>query len=139
MKQIDFLEGLAQAANGAMLTFGKSYSVMSDDLHSTQHKRRQEPLPAGHFSLGQSFPNPHYGLTTVPVTLSVRSNLSIELYSLAGIKMKSIFRPDLRPGDHTILIDFAALGLPSGDYIYQLQATNSYGVFRHSKMMKAAE
>ena len=93
----------------------------------------------GHFKLGQSFPNPHYGAVTIPFTLNTASDVQIDIYDLQARKVASIPQGSLATGEYKVPVDFGALGIASGSYLYQIQAANSQGVFRQAKMMTATQ
>ncbi|GAB3290219.1 hypothetical protein GCM10027511_02480 [Hymenobacter humi] len=108
---------------------------------------RQAPAPVprvldretgGQFVLGQNYPNPYVGETTVPFTLTNTSDVRLDLFDLAGRKVAGIVRKNQGAGEHTIKLNLGGLGLPPGDYLYQLQVSNSRGVYRQSKLMTAA-
>lgn len=98
-----------------------------------------EPETGGQFSLGQNFPNPHTGVTTIPFTLTNPSDVQIDLWDLAGKKVATVRKTDLSAGDNSIVLNLQELGLPVTHYAYQLQVENSNGVFRQAKMMTAAQ
>ncbi len=98
-----------------------------------------EPETGGQFKLGQNFPNPYAGSTTVPFTLTNPSDVRIDLFDLSGKKMAEVIRDGMGTGEQTILLDMAALGLAGGNYVYQLQVENNNGVFRQCKMMTAVK
>lgn len=91
----------------------------------------------GHFKMGQNYPNPHTGFTTIPVTVATESEVQIDLFDLSARKVAVIKKGKLTPGDYKMDVDCTALGIPAGNYIYQLQVSNSDGVFRQCKMMTA--
>lgn len=95
-----------------------------------------EKLMAKSFSLGQNFPNPHNGITTIPFTLSENSDVKLELFDLMGKSVAKI-NESLSLGQHEMDIDLQNLGLPNGNYLYQLEVTNSLGTYVDSKMMTA--
>lgn len=97
-----------------------------------------EPETGGQFTLGQNFPNPHTGFTTIPFTLINTSNVKVDIYDLQARKVASIPAGTLGAGSHKIDVDFGALGIASGSYLYQLEVSNSKGAFRQVKMMTAA-
>ncbi len=92
----------------------------------------------GHFGLGQNFPNPHRGYTTIPFSLSTPAQVQVDMFDLSARKVATLDQGALGTGDHRVYVDFAALGLPSGSYIYQLSTTTEAGTFRQCKMMTAA-
>ena len=98
-----------------------------------------EPETGGQFKLGQNFPNPYTEETTVPFKLTNASNVQLDVFDLAGRKMAEIQRPDLGTGEQEIVINTKELGIPTGNYIYQLQVENENGVYRQCKMMTAGQ
>lgn len=97
----------------------------------------EEMQNAKQFSLRQNFPNPYADVTTIPLTLKQEADITLELWDLNGKKLSSINRKGLGVGEHDILIEPKALGLPVGSYIYQLEVRNNDGIFHDSKMMTA--
>lgn len=94
---------------------------------------------AKNFSLGQNFPNPYLGKTTIPIHLVQPADLTVDLFDLQGKKVATIQRSNLASGDHSIDISMSSLGLPTGNYVYQTTVKNSSGVFVDSKMMTAGQ
>jgi hypothetical protein len=92
----------------------------------------------GQFVLGQNFPNPYDGETTIPFALTNGGDVRLDLFDVQGRKMASIARPGMSAGEHIIHLNLSGLGLAAGEYSYQLQVTNGRGVYRQSKMMTAA-
>lgn len=93
----------------------------------------------GHFRMGQNYPNPHRGFTTIPVTLVTDSEVQVDLFDLSARRVAVIKKGKLVQGDYKIDVDCTALGIAPGNYIYQLQVSNNQGVFRQCKMMTAAQ
>lgn len=91
----------------------------------------------GHFKMGQNYPNPHSGVTTIPFTLNTASDVKIEIFDLAARKVGVIDKGNLGIGAHTAIVDLGAMGIPVGNYIYQIDVSNREGVFRQCKMMSA--
>ena len=88
---------------------------------------RHKPAPATTdvvFALGQNFPNPHLGQTTIPFALTEAADVRLGLFDLAGRKIAGIIRKGLTTGEHTIVLNLADLGLAAGNYHYQLQASS---------------
>ncbi|PSK94076.1 T9SS type A sorting domain-containing protein [Taibaiella chishuiensis] len=98
-----------------------------------------EPETGGQFKLGQNYPNPYRGTTTIPFNLVNRSDVKLELFDLAGRKVGEIRRDNMAPGDQQIVVSTADNGMATGNYIYQLQVENSNGIYRQCKMMTAAQ
>ncbi|MFM2306991.1 MAG: hypothetical protein RLZZ367_1660 [Bacteroidota bacterium] len=96
-----------------------------------------EPETGGQFKLGQNFPNPYAGKTNIPFTLISPAQVQLDLFDLQGRKVATINKGTLAQGEHTLTLDVSALGIARSNYIYQLQVSNSNGVFRQCKMMTA--
>jgi protocatechuate 3,4-dioxygenase beta subunit len=97
------------------------------------------PETGGQFVLYQNFPNPYKETTSVPFLLANTSDVQLELWDLSGKKMATIQRENLAAGDHNINLNLKDLGLPTGNYIYQLEVKNTFGAYRQCKMMTAAK
>lgn len=94
-----------------------------------------EPETGGQFSLGQNFPNPYAGDTTIPFTLHNASDVEIDIWDLQGKKVAVLPQGRLAPGQYKVPINLSSLGLAQASYAYQLVVKNENGVFRQSKMM----
>lgn len=99
----------------------------------------QELQNAKQFELGQNYPNPHSGQTTVPFTLQETSKVTLELWDMSGRKVSSLPQGTLSAGDHRVEVDLASNGLPTGTYVYQLQVENANGLYRDTKVMTASK
>jgi len=99
--------------------------------------REYEGETGGQFKMGQNFPNPYTGITTIPFTLNTASQVKVELFDINARKMAVINKGFLTAGDHTIVVDTRDLNLPTANYLYQLDVTNDNGTFRQAKMMTA--
>jgi protocatechuate 3,4-dioxygenase beta subunit len=94
---------------------------------------------AKNFALGQNFPNPYTTETGIPFQLAQTSGVILDLYDLQGKKITTISKNDLPAGEHVIQLDMKSLGLPIGNYIYQLEVKNANGIYRDCKMMTAVQ
>jgi hypothetical protein len=90
---------------------------------------------AGLLALGQNYPNPHNGETTVPFELSTAADVRLEILDLLGRKVAGVMRKGRSAGHQSINLNLVGLGLPPGDYVYQLEATTQTTVHRQSKLM----
>ncbi len=97
----------------------------------------EELRNAQQFELGQNRPNPFTDHTVVPITLAQPGDLLLDLYDLQGRKVASVQRQGLATGEHVITLDMRELGIPTANYVYQVQVSNAQGVFRASRMMTA--
>jgi len=74
------------------------------------------------FTLFQNYPNPFNPVTTISFSLPVAENVTIKLFDVLGSEVKTLIRERMEAGSHTI--QFNAEGLPSGVYIYKMEAGN---------------
>jgi hypothetical protein len=70
------------------------------------------------FALGQSYPNPTRGLTTIPFALEAAGNVTLRLYDLAGRRVATLYEGFARAGGHLVPADASALA--PGIYVYLL-------------------
>ena len=97
--------------------------------------REAEPETGGHFKLLQNQPNPFFEKTIVPFMLNTPSDVTLEIWDLAGKKRAEIVKGGLTTGNHQIEVNLSALNLPRTSYVYQLVVKNANGIFRQSKVM----
>ncbi|MBK7377890.1 MAG: T9SS type A sorting domain-containing protein [Ignavibacteriales bacterium] len=86
------------------------------------------------FTLEQNYPNPFNPKTKIKYTIpsnvkNQTSNVSLKVYDILGKKVAELVNENKPAGEYEIL--FEASELPSGIYLYQLQAGN----FIESKKM----
>ena len=100
------------------------------------HARRQpERANGGQFTLGQNYPNPHAGETTVPFALANSADIHLNISDLMGRKVAGVVRKGRSPGPQSIKLNLTGLGLPPGDYVYELQVTTKHGTYCQSRLM----
>lgn len=92
-------------------------------------------VAGGYFLLGQNYPNPHHGETTVPFTLLATADIRLDLFDQLGRKMAGVVRKSRNAGAQTIKLNLTGLGLSAGDYIYRMQVSNRFGTYEQSKQM----
>ena len=92
---------------------------------------------AEQFVLGQNYPNPYVGQTTIPVELFQPSDVSLDIFDVQGHKVARIDNPGLPTGIHHVPINIQGLNLSSANYVYQIEVRNLSGVFRECKLMSA--
>ena len=72
------------------------------------------------FELSQNYPNPFNPTTHIKFGLPKTSRVKIELYNLLGQKVDTILENFLNSGYY--VVDYDASSLPSGIYLYRLEA-----------------
>ncbi len=81
------------------------------------------------YALHQNYPNPFNPTTAISFTLQKPGLVKLELYNPLGQKVKTVLEEQMAEGTHVVQV--SAEGLPSGVYIYRLQA----GDFVQAKKM----
>lgn len=81
------------------------------------------------FSLKQNFPNPFNPTTNIKYALPKESRVSLKVYNLIGQEVKVLVNQVQPAGNY--IVDFNAANLPSGMYIYRLDA----GSFNQTRKM----
>ena len=81
------------------------------------------------FTLHQNYPNPFNPTTTITFTLTHTEHVTLRVYDVQGRTIATLVDTPKAAGSHTI--NFDASGLPSGFYLYRLQA----GSFIQTKTM----
>jgi hypothetical protein len=76
------------------------------------------------FSLEQNFPNPFNPTTTIGYSLAKESKVTISIYDLLGRRITILFNGIKSAGKYSMKFDGS--GLPSGLYIYSMQAGNFF-------------
>jgi hypothetical protein len=89
-----------------------------------------EPVPVAANWLGQNRPNPSSGTTQIDFYLAeYASKVQLDVYNLAGIKVKTVLNHAFVSGLHTVSLDLK--GLPTGIYFYRLETD----LFNETKRM----
>ena len=82
---------------------------------------KTKKIPLSH-QLLQNYPNPFNPTTNIHFVLSKRAQVKLQIFDVLGRKVAELLNEHLDAGEHNIT--FKANGLPSGVYIYRLQAGN---------------
>lgn len=99
--------------------------------------KNMDHITGGQFELGQNFPNPHNGVTSVPFTLKSSSEVSFGIYDLQGRRVAEVKAITLEAGEHKVEINLQNLGLAVGNYVYEITVKNDIGTYHQCKMMTA--
>ena len=112
------------------------YIVTANDVHGNQSAPSNEAAVSGNTGAGnlppvtaltvlQNHPNPFGGETQLEVGLPARSDLRIEIYDVAGRRVRNVLVPAREQGWGTLRIsarDNEGRLLPSGVYFYRVHA-----------------
>ncbi|MBX2893139.1 MAG: T9SS type A sorting domain-containing protein [Saprospiraceae bacterium] len=97
---------------------GKLYSARNNGLWRIALTTSVE-TPVGELpELGQNFPNPFSGSTTIPVTLSRQTRLELSVFNAAGAYIRTIWQGEKPAGVHQIEMELG--DLPPGIYVARL-------------------
>ncbi|HKJ46650.1 MAG TPA: T9SS type A sorting domain-containing protein [Balneolales bacterium] len=74
------------------------------------------------FRLGQNYPNPFNPTTTIRYKIPARAHVRLMIYNVLGQRVKTLVNKEEAPGQYSV--QFKALRLDSGVYLYRLRAGN---------------
>ena len=80
----------------------------------------EQELAPIRYELEANYPNPFYGVTTIQYGLPAPSSVRLEVYDILGRQVKTLVNGRQQAGWHEVAFD--ASNLPSGMYLYRLQA-----------------
>ena len=78
--------------------------------------------------LGQNYPNPLVGSTTIPFYLNSAAHISLKVYDIFGKEVATLIDSEYTQGAHKISWDGS--GVPNGIYFYKLEAGSDVRVCR---------
>jgi photosystem II stability/assembly factor-like uncharacterized protein len=106
--------GWAVGLNGTILKYGDSTftSISNEDIDQISNR----------FILSQNYPNPFNPSTTIAFSLPNAAEVTIDVFSMLGEKIVTLLSKPMSAGLHEV--EFNANGLPSGTYLYKIQARN---------------
>jgi hypothetical protein len=81
------------------------------------------------FALEQNYPNPFNPSTTIAFDLAESGHVRLQVFDMLGRHVMTLLDTDVKAGVHAVSFD--AANLPSGTYLYRIQA----GAFTESRTM----
>jgi hypothetical protein len=103
-----------------------TYRLISHDINGTVHEydltaqaTPEAPMPV-EYALHQNYPNPFNPTTTLSFDLLESGFASLKVYNLLGQEVVTVVNGMMEHGSHIAVFD--AADLPSGVYIYRLEA-----------------
>ncbi|KAF0142127.1 MAG: hypothetical protein FD122_964 [Stygiobacter sp.] len=85
------------------------------------------------YSLAQNYPNPFNPTTQINFTLPVSGKVVLEIFDITGKSVATLIDSEMQSGIHSV--EFTAVGLSSGIYLYRIKA-NQFISTRKFVLMK---
>ncbi len=83
--------------------------------------RPDGPVPLS-FTLSQNYPNPFNPVTQIEYSIPVKSQISVEVFDLLGVKVSTLYEGVQKAGNHKVT--FNGSKLAGGIYFYRLKSDN---------------
>lgn len=99
---------------------GDSASLSNLIINNPLNIQFNNALSPSSYELSQNFPNPFNPTTTINYSVSKSGIIIINVYDLLGSKVKTLVNEEKSAGNYSV--KFNGASLPSGVYIYLLQA-----------------
>jgi len=103
------------------------------DMYKQAHGISEQNAIPTEYQLYHAYPNPFNAMATIKYDLPKAGHVQLMLYNLLGQEVRSLVDRDLRPGQHSVLLN--ADNLPSGVYFVRM-ATESYEKSRKIVLLK---
>ncbi|MGB9774211.1 MAG: T9SS type A sorting domain-containing protein, partial [Bacteroidota bacterium] len=110
---------LATNSSGQIFAGTRGNGVYGSVKPSTGVKEMAGEIP-GSFALEQNYPNPFNPSTTISFDVPKQSHLRLAIYDVLGREVKTLVDEEKNPGRYSVTFD--ASNLPSGVYLYRLEA-----------------
>jgi hypothetical protein len=102
-----------------MFGFTQPDLTTSDEFHQKVVRIEEEIFHVpSHIELGQNYPNPFTGSTTITYQLDESQDIRLDVFDLLGRRLKTLENGFVQAGNHQVVFD--ATSLPSGIYMYRL-------------------
>jgi photosystem II stability/assembly factor-like uncharacterized protein len=93
----------------------------------------EHPQVATQFQLSQNYPNPFNPTTSIKYQVESRQYVTLTVYDVLGRLVATLVDREKAPGSYTVTFDGSKL--PSGIYLYRLQAGPPTGGFTQTRRM----
>ena len=116
---------------------GENLEVFIDEVQvkgitGTDIENEMSEVPKN-FDLRQNYPNPFNPSTQIEFSVAEYSNVTLEVFNIVGQKVATLIDGDMSAGIHEVKFD--AGDLPSGTYMYRLEA-DDYKEVRKMMLVK---
>jgi len=119
---IFFNFGKTGAEAGARIYFWDSLTFGDKAIVPTNLTESGTDVPEG-YALEQNYPNPFNPSTSIRFSLPIQTQVEVDVFSLIGHRVMSVYNGPLNAGTHQMTIDASLLS--SGTYIYRLKTDNA--------------
>lgn len=109
---------IGQASNSNNISRA-GFWYQTADIVTSVAQIATEALPE-EFRLQQNYPNPFNPSTTIRFAIPEKSEVTLKLFNILGREVAVLVAEELEPGEYKVV--FEAEGLPSGVYLYRIQA-----------------
>jgi hypothetical protein len=119
------LGGYFQRLIGIMYYSYSNYKLVprkDDDFVGYATAVREENSFPVSYSLKQNYPNPFNPTTKIVYSIPKESKVTLKIFNILGQQVKTLVNQSQSQGTYTVTFDAASL--PSGIYIYSIQAGN---------------
>jgi len=99
-------------------SIGSRYQIVVVPAVSISNEE-EHGIPSS-IELQQNYPNPFNPVTTINYSISVQTRVRLEVFDLMGRKITELLNKPMPAGRYSV--NFDASALPSGMYVYRLQA-----------------
>jgi len=86
------------------------------------------------YQLYQNYPNPFNPTTKIEFDMKEKAFITLTIYNIVGEKVRELVNDELSKGKHAL--DFDAVGLPSGVYVYSLNVKDEFFQTRKMTLIK---
>ncbi len=125
----------ASGIRSVVAVFQDSFGLRDSTIWQFTITSVEDGLPPTEFSLGQNYPNPFNPTTTIAFSIPTEANVTLEIFNVLGVKVRTLVKDQrMAAAVHQRVWDGkddAGMSLPSGIYLYRIQA----GSFVASKKM----
>ncbi len=89
---------------------------------------------ADSYQLYQNYPNPFNPNTKIEFNMKEKAFVTLTIYNILGERVKELVNNELPQGKHTL--DFNAVDLPSGVYVYNLNVNDQYSEAKKMTLLR---